>query len=137
MEGLYNVNTRFFDSDFSLLYSRVKKHISHRSLLMVYTNFEHMSGLQRQLPFLKALAKQHLVVVIFFDNTEMSRLTKTNPENISDSAHQVIAEQFVHNKLLMAKELQRHGIQTLLTPPEELSINAINKYLEIKSRGLL
>ena len=137
MEGLYNVNTRFFDSDFSLLYSRVKKHISHRSLLMVYTNFEHMSGLQRQLPFLKALAKQHLVVVIFFDNTEMSRLTKTSPENISESAHQVIAEQFVHNKILMAKELQRHGIQTLLTPPEELSINAINKYLEIKSRGLL
>ncbi|QYA26866.1 DUF58 domain-containing protein [Gramella sp. MT6] len=137
MEALYNVNTSFFDSDFSLLYSRVKKHISHRSLLMVYTNFEHISGLQRQLPFLKALAKQHLVVVIFFENTEITNLTKMIPENVSESAHQIVAEQFSHNKLLMAKELQRHGIQTLLTRPEDLSINAINKYLEIKSRGLL
>ncbi|MDX1761298.1 MAG: DUF58 domain-containing protein [Christiangramia sp.] len=137
MEALYNVNTAFYDSDFSLLYSRVKKHISHRSLLMIYTNFEHMSGLQRQLPFLKALAKQHLVVVIFFENTEMSKLTRISPKNVSESAHQTVAEQFSHNKILMAKELQRHGIQTLLTPPKDLSINAINKYLEIKSRGLL
>ena len=137
LEALYNVNTGFYDSDFSLLYSRVKKHISHRSLLMVYTNFEHMSGLKRQLPFLKALAKQHLVVVIFFENTEMTRLTDIEPKNVSESAHQTIAEQFAHNKHLMAKELQKHGIQTLLTPPKDLSINAINKYLEIKSRGLL
>nr|WP_156276649.1 DUF58 domain-containing protein [Christiangramia aestuarii] len=137
MEALYNVNTGFYDSDFSLLYSRVKKYISHRSLLMIYTNFEHMSGLQRQLPFLKALAKQHLVVVIFFENTEMIRLTEIAPANLSESAHQTIAEQYAHNKSLMARELQRHGIQALLTPPQDLSINAINKYLEIKSRGLL
>lgn len=137
LEALYNVNTGFYDSDFSLLYSRVKKHISHRSLLMLYTNFEHMSGLKRQLPFLKALAKQHLLVVIFFENTEMTSLTQIKPKNVSESAHQVIAEQFAHDKLLMAKELQRHGIQTLLTPPEDLSINTINKYLEIKSRGML
>nr|WP_262914749.1 DUF58 domain-containing protein [Christiangramia lutea] len=137
LEALYNVDTGFYDSDFSLLYSRVRKHISHRSLLMLYTNFEHMSGLKRQLPFLTALSKQHLLVVIFFENTEMTRLTKIDPENVSESAHQTIAEQFSNNKLLMAKELHRHGIQTLLTPPEDLSINAINKYLEIKSRGLL
>ena len=137
MQALYNVNTGFYDSDFSLLYSRVKKHLSHRSLLMVYTNFEHMSGLQRQLPFLKALAKQHLVVVIFFENTEITKLTNFTPANVSESAHQTVAEQFSHNKLLMAKELQRHGVQTLLTKPADLSINAINKYLEIKSRGML
>ena len=137
MEALYNVTTNYHDSDYSLLYSRVKKHISHRSLLMIYTNFEHMSGLQRQLPFLKALAKQHLVVVIFFENTEITHLTESRPKNAGESAHQVIAEQFAHNKILMAKELQRHGIQTLLTAPKDLSIKTINKYLEIKSRGLL
>ncbi|TRO66729.1 DUF58 domain-containing protein [Christiangramia sabulilitoris] len=137
MEALYKVDTGFHDTDYSLLYSRVKKHITHRSLLMLYTNFEHMTGLERQLPFLKALAKQHLVVVIFFENTEITKLTGINPSNISESAHQTVAEEFAHNKSLMAKELQRHGIQTILTKPEELSINTINKYLEIKSRGLL
>lgn len=137
MEILYNVDTGFLDSDYSLLYSRVKKNLSHRSLLMLYTNFEHMSGLRRQLPFLKALAKKHLLVVIFFENTEVTKLLNTSPHNVSESAHQTVAEQFAFNKSLMVKELQRHGIQTILTPPKDLSINTINKYLEIKARGLI
>lgn len=137
IEALYNIDTAYYDSDFGMLYSMIKKNLSHRSLLMLYTNFEHMSGLKRQLPFLKALAKNHLLVVIFFENTEITKLTKVLPKNVSESAHQTIAEQFAHNKTLMAKELQRHGIQVLLTPPQDLSINTINKYLEIKARGLL
>lgn len=137
MESLYNIDTAFHDSDYSLLYSRVKKNLSQRSLIMLYTNFEHPSGLQRQLPYLKALAKSHLLVVIFFENTEISNFTAHFPKNISESAHQTIAEEYAHNKLLMLKELKRHGIQALLTPPEDLSINTINKYLEIKARGML
>ena len=104
---------------------------------MLYTNFEHMSALKRQLPYLKAIAKNHLLVVIFFENTEMTDLMLKTPKNISESAHQTIAEQFAHDKRLMVKELQRHGIQTLLTAPKDLSINAINKYLEVKARGML
>ena len=137
LESLYNVNTNFADSDFSLLYSRIKKHITHRSLIMLYTNFEHMSGLERQLPYLKAINKSHLLVVIFFENTEITKLTSIEAENASTSAHQIIAEQFVHDKKTMVEQLHRHGIQTILTPPKDLSINTINKYLEIKSRGLI
>ncbi|MCG9972719.1 DUF58 domain-containing protein [Christiangramia crocea] len=137
MEALYNIDTRYLDSDFSLLYSRINKSLNHRSLLMLYTNFEHMSGLKRQLPFLKAMAKKHLLVVIFFENTEISKLTGQSPSNVSESAHQTVAELFSHSKTLMVKELQRHGIQTVLTAPKDLSINTINKYLEIKARGLL
>ncbi len=137
LEGLYNIDTNFYDSDFSLLYSRITKHLTHRSLLMLYTNFEHMSGLNRQLPYLKALSKKHLLVVIFFENTEITKLLNTDPDNITESAHQTVAEQFAYDKTLMVKELQRHGIQAILTPPEDLSISTINKYLEIKARGLL
>lgn len=137
LEKLYNIDTRFLDSDFGQLYAHIKKDLSHRSLLLLYTNFEHISALQRQLPYLKAIAKKHVLVVIFFENTELQKLLDTNPENASGSAHQTVAEQFVYDKELMAKELQKHGIQTVLTKPEDLSVNTINKYLEIKARGLI
>lgn len=137
MERLYNINTQFPDSDFSMLYSNLRKRITQRSLLMLYTNFEHISALKRQLPYLKAINKKHILVVIFFENTEMDQIVVSNPDNTTDMAHQVIAESFVHDKKLMAAELQAHGINTLLTKPDELSINTINKYLEIKARGIL
>lgn len=137
MERLYNINTQFPDSDFNKLYSNLRQRVTQRSLLMLYTNFEHISALKRQLPYLKAINKKHVLVVIFFENTELDKVISSNPENTTDMAHQVIAESFAHDKKLMAAELRQHGINTLLTKPEDLSINAINKYLEIKARGIL
>ncbi|MBO0592512.1 DUF58 domain-containing protein [Cellulophaga sp. E16_2] len=137
LEKLYNITTAFTDSDFGLLYAHIKRKVNHRSLLLLYTNFEHISAMRRQLPFLTAIAKKHVLVVIFFENTELKELIETNAEDIQSIYHKTIAEKFSLEKRLMQKELQQYGIQTILTKPENLTINTINKYLEIKARGLL
>jgi uncharacterized protein (DUF58 family) len=137
LEKLYNITTEFTDSDFGLLYALVKRKITHRSLLLLYTNFEHISALKRQMPFLLAMAKKHVLVVIFFENTELEELISSDAEDLQTIYHKTIAEKFSLEKRLMQKELQQHGIQTILTKPEQLTINTINKYLEIKARGLL
>lgn len=136
-EYLYNIDTQFYDSDFSLLYAQIKRKIAHRSLLLLYTNFEHITALKRQLPYLQAIAKKHMLVVIFFENTELEKLLNSDAENLQAIYHKTIAEKFDFEKRLMIKELQKHGIQSILTKPEQLTINTINKYLEIKARGLL
>ncbi|WP_338731232.1 DUF58 domain-containing protein [Mangrovimonas cancribranchiae] len=137
IENLYNINTQFHDSDFGNLYAHLKRKATHRGLMMLYTNFEHISALKRQLPYLLAISKQHLLVVIMFENTELSKLVLQDAEDIETIYHKTIAEKFQYEKRLMAKELNKHGIQTVLTPPEKLTINTINKYLEIKARGLI
>ena len=137
LENLYNINTRFRDSDFGLLYTHANRRLPQRSLLLLYTNFEHLSALHRQLPYLLALARKHLLVVIFFENTELESFINAKAEKVGEIFEQTIAEQFSYDKRLMAKELQKHGIQTILTRPEDLTVNTINKYLEIKKRGIL
>jgi uncharacterized protein (DUF58 family) len=136
-EGLYNIKTGFKVSDYGLLYAHLKRKVTHRSLLFLFTNFEHISSLKRQLPYLKAISKQHVLVVIFFENTELDRLINTKTEDLESIYQKTIATDFAYNKRLMVKELEKNGIQAILTKPKELSINTINKYLEIKARGLL
>ena len=137
LESLYNVKTDFFESDFSRLYGNIKRHITHRSLLLMYTNFETLDGLNRQLPYLKAIAKSHLLVVIFFKNTELDTLINDKAETVQHVYDKVIAEKFAFEKRLIVNELKKYGIYSILTTPENLTIDTINKYLEIKSRGLL
>ncbi|NER16073.1 DUF58 domain-containing protein [Spongiivirga citrea] len=137
MEALYNVETDFYESDFGRLYADIKKNISHRSLLLLYTNFETLDGLNRQLPYLKGLAKNHLLVVIFFKNTELNELIKNEAKTTQQVYDKVIAEKFAYEKRLIVNELKKYGIYSILTEPEDLTINTINKYLEIKARGLL
>ena len=137
LETLYNVNTDFFESDYSRLYADVKRNITQRSLMLLYTNFETLDGLHRQLPYLKGIAKSHLLVVIFFKNTELKHLITEKAETVQQAYDKVIAEKFAFEKRLIVNELQKYGIQSILTSPENLTIDTINKYLEIKARGLL
>jgi len=137
LESLYNVKTDFFESDFGRLYADIKKNITQRSLIILYTNFETLDGLKRQLPYLKGIAKNHLLVVVFFENTELEELTHKNAANIQEIYDQVIAEKFAFEKRLIVNELMKYGIYSVLTKPENLTIDSINKYLEIKARGIL
>ncbi|WP_290701730.1 DUF58 domain-containing protein [Lacinutrix sp.] len=137
LQRLYNIDTQFTDSDYGILYAQLKRKVTHRSLLLLYTNFEHISALKRQLPYLQAISKKHLLVVVLFENTELDSLIAEDAEDLQAIYHKTIAEKFSFEKRLMVKELQKYGIQSILTAPEKLTINTINKYLEIKARGLL
>jgi uncharacterized protein (DUF58 family) len=137
LEGLYNIKTDFFESDFGRLYGDVRRNIAHRSLLLMYTNFETLDSLHRQLPYLKGMAKNHLLVVIFFKNTELNSLIENKAETIQQVYDKVIAEKFAFEKRLILSELKKYGIYSILTTPENLTLDTINKYLEIKARGLL
>ncbi len=136
-EVLYNQKTAYLETDYSSLYSTVRRKISHRSLLLLFTNFESIYSLQRQLPYLINLAKQHLLVVIFFENTELTELTGQPASDLKAIYYKAVAERFSLEKKMIVKELQRYGIQSILTAPEKLTINTINKYLELKARNLI
>jgi len=137
LETLYNVETDFSESDFSRLYVDVKRHIKQRSLLLLFTNFETMDALHRQLSYLQAINKTHLLVVIFFENTELKSFMHKKATTTHQVFEKTIAEKFIYEKKLIVNELHKYGIQSILTAPENLTVNTINKYLEIKARGLL
>jgi uncharacterized protein (DUF58 family) len=137
LDLLYNQKTRFLEADFEKLYITVRARIRHRSLLVLFTNFETLNGAQRQLPYLRKLARHHLLLVVFFDNTETRALLEKPAGNTEEIYLKAIAEKFAYEKRQIVKELARHGIQSILTPPEKLTVNTINKYLEFKARGVI
>lgn len=136
-EALYNIKTDFFESDFNRLYQDVKYSLNQRSLILLFTNFETLDGLNRQLKYLRGIAKNHMLVVIFFKNSELQTLIHKNPESMQEIYDEVIAEKFEFEKKLIIQELRKYGIYTVYTLPENLNIDVINKYLEIKARGIL
>jgi len=137
LETLYNVKTDFKESDYSRLYSDLKQNIKQRSLLFLYTNFETLDGLDRQLAYLQGIAKNHVLVVVFFINTELEELINKPSEAIQEIYQKTIAEKFRYEKRLIVKELKRRGVYSILTKPENLTVNVINRYLEFKAKGII
>ncbi len=135
-EVLYKQQTNYDEANFELLYTTVKRKITQRSLLLVYTNFEGFVSLERQLKYFKQLSKNHLVVVIFFKNSELNKLTEHKAKTTLDIYNKAIAEKFKYEKQLIVKELKKNGVFSVLTEPQNLTVETINKYLEMKATGL-
>ncbi len=134
LETLYKQKTDFLEADFEKLFSVIRNRITNRSLLVLFTNFESMESLQRELPALKKMAKYHLLLVVFFENTEIKTLLESKATKLEDIYIKTIAEKFVFEKKLMVRELHKNGIPSILTTPEGLTVNTVNKYLELKTR---
>ena len=77
------------------------------------------------------------MVVVFFNNTELNELINKKATNVQEIYDKVIAEKFAFEKRLIVNELRKYGIYSVLTQPKELTLDTINKYLEIKARGIL
>ncbi|UYZ63337.1 DUF58 domain-containing protein [Hymenobacter weizhouensis] len=137
LEILYRQKTKYLETDYERLYITVKTQVRQRSLLILFTNFETLSGLHRQLPYLRRMAKDHLLLVVFFENTELRAFLDAPATSTEDVYNQTVAEKFAQEKRQIVRELNRYGIHALLTAPQNLTVNTINKYLEFKARGLI
>ncbi|MGV3546839.1 MAG: DUF58 domain-containing protein [Pedobacter sp.] len=134
MEVLYKEKTRYLETDMEALFVSLRSALKQRSLVVFFTNFESMSALERQLPYLKRIAKYHLLLVVFFENTTLRTLSDDDAKDVEGIYIKTIAEKFAYEKRLMVKELTKHGILSLLTAPQNLTVNVVNRYLAIKAR---
>jgi uncharacterized protein (DUF58 family) len=134
-EALYNQKSLFNESNFELLYNTIRRTIKTRSLLVLFTNFETVFAMRRALPMLRRLNQKHVLVVVFFQNTELQELAYQPVQNSQEMYQAIVAEKMIGVKSSIARELRQNGINTILSLPEELSVNTINKYLELKAKG--
>ena len=140
LETLYAQQTEFGETDYSALVANLNKHVTKRSLVVLYTNFTGLVSMQRQLPYLQQLNQRHRLLVVFFEDEELKEYLA---HNLSTANHQpsteeyyrhVMADRFVYEQRLIVSTLRQHGILSLLTTPQNLSVDVINRYLEMKSR---
>ncbi len=137
LDTLYRQQTNFSDSSTEALYTAIRRQIRQRSLLVLFTNFESMYGLQRQLPQLKKIASYHTLLIVFFENTGLVEMQQQRAATLEDVYTKAIAGKFSFEKRQMVKELQNAGIMALLTAPQKLTANVINKYIQVKARQMM
>ena len=132
LESLYAVHTDFGETDYSALVAGVEQRISKRSLLILFTNFTDSQSLDRQLPYLCQVARRHRLLVVYFENSALHDYLSTRPRSTEDYYIHVVAQQMERSQHLIMSRLSQRGILSLRTTPDRLSVDVINKYLEIK-----
>lgn len=137
VERLYNQETDFMESDYGALQRAVKRDMGQRSLLLLFTNFETYVGFERKLAHFKMLNKKHLLCVVLFENTELKNIHHERGNSLEDIYIKTMADKYNYEKKMMLKELRKNGILSIYSTPDELSVNVVNKYLDLKTKRII
>lgn len=135
--SLYHLKESTEESDYEVLYAHVQQHIRHRSVLLLFSNFETWPALERNIPVLRRLAHKHILLVVFFENSLLQDFSRLKVKKREDLYDQLIAENKLLKKVVLTEKLAQYGVQSILTPPEKLSLHLVNRYLAVRAGGLI
>ena len=133
-EMLYRLETDFRETDFERLFTLAARQVPTRGLFVLFTNFDTVNGLRRHLPALRSLAQRQLLLLVLFENAELTQAAERPVASVKDAYFETVATGFALEKRRMAQELARLGIHVIVSKPEALTVNAINGYLALKRR---
>lgn len=137
LDSLYAQQTSFLETDFSALAVGLNRHVDKRSLLVLFTNFTGMKSMQRQLAYLRQLNTRNRLLVVFFEDVEVKDFIQKQPVTTEEYYQSVMAAHYVAGQHAIVEALRQQGILSIITTPDNLTVDVVNKYLDMKARQLL
>lgn len=134
---LYQIETNFKETDFVILYKFSRVNIKQRSLFVIFTNFDTTQAMYRQLPYLKALSRHHLLLLVMYENTELMADVQVASKDLREVYTKTIEKQLLDQSRLISKELTMNGINSVFISPNNLNIKVINKVIELKRMQMI
>ena len=132
LESLYALQPTFEEPGYGALYAGVRARMPKRGLFLLFTNFETRTALRRRLPQLQALARRHRLVVVFFENVGVQSIVERPAERPAEVYIKDQAERLAEERRAVLETLQQAGIGALLTTPDALTVDTINRYLILR-----
>ena len=137
LEALYSVEGRTEESDYVRALTYLSTRLSRRSLVVLFTDVVGQEPSRRLIGVLNGLMPRHLPLVITQRNRDIERRARAEARTESDVFGVAVAEDVLRDKAEALGVLASRGALVLDVDADELSVAAVNRYLEVKARGKL
>jgi uncharacterized protein (DUF58 family) len=137
LEALYNVQFEQVESDYARALSYLAARNKRRSLVVVFTDLVTLDAAKPLIAHMGRLARHHLPLCVTISDPNITDLAAQAPDHSRAVYQRAVAEMLLDERRVVLDTLQRSGVLTLDVPADQLSVSLINKYLELKGRGVL
>ena len=134
---VHGLEPRFEESDYDRAFAYVRTHVHKRSLVVFFTDMVDPVAQSAVLAQIGTLARRHLVVCAFMNDAAIDRALERDPRVPADVYATGVALELRDERLVAAAALRRLGVQVIDVPAHDLTTALIDRYLQIKQRGLL
>lgn len=137
LEQLYNLPSQPVESDYGRALSYLGIKNKRRSLMVVFTDLSTLDAARPLINHLGRLAKTHLPVCVVMSDPNVVHYAGKEASASHDVYERAVAEMVLDERRLVLDTLHQAGVYTIDVPANKLTVSVINKYLELKGRGLI
>lgn len=137
LEHLYNLEARMVESDYKDAFRILATRWRRRSLVVLFTDLVDPESSAEILDAVQIIKTLHRVVCVTVSDPNIVQAAKLIPDTPTDVYQKAVAQQVLHDRRQAISILKRRGVWTIDSPPESLSADLINHYLDLKSRSLI
>jgi len=137
VEALYDISPKMCQPDYEKAFTLVESKLRKRSLIVVFTDLIDVEISKTLMSYLPLLRPHHLVLCITLRDSELVKLADQMPDTIEDVYQKAVAGQLLLEQQNTLNRLHQSGVLILDAAPENLSVAAVNRYLELKGRSLI
>ena len=136
-EALYNVRAEMIEPSYARAFQYLSQNCKRRSLVVILTDLVDRDASAELLAYTATLLPRHLPLIVTIGDKDLRALVSQEPRQIADVYQQSVAEELLQQREEALARITELGGLALDVPAGQLSIELVNKYLEVKERGLL
>lgn len=137
LENLYNLDARMVESDYKDAFQNLAMRWRRRSLVVLFSDLLDPDSSAQILDAVPMIESLHRVVCVTVSDPHIVAASRQPTESGADVYQKAVAQQVLQERRAAISVLKRRGVWTIDSPPQDLSADLINHYLDLKSRSLI
>jgi uncharacterized protein (DUF58 family) len=137
LEALYRIQPSLIEPDYGSAFRYLATRRLQRALILVFTDLVDARASARLLRHVAALMPHHLALLTAIADPALERYAREAPAAVGTVYRQAVARDLLEDRAEALKSVTARGGLALDVPPEGLNLAVVNRYLEVKRRGLL
>ena len=137
LESLYGVEPEMIEPSYSRAFEFIAANSKRRSLVVLLTDLVDEEGSKELLTSLKLLRPRHLPLVVTIADRDLRAVVSEAPATVKDLFTQSVAEEIMYLREAALRRVESQGGLALDVTAAALAPALLEKYLQVKERGLL
>lgn len=136
-ETLTGVETGLVEPNYPLAFATLARTVRKRSLMVLFCDVIDADVSRALVASLAGVTKTHLPLAVAIRNPELEEVAAATPTTEAEAFRRAAAEELVQARTLALQAMRRTGILVVDADPGHAMAATLEKYVEIKERGLL
>jgi len=136
LNSVYDLQPKLISPDYERAAIEFMQRQTKRSLVILLTNVRDEDS-DELLPALRLLKKRHLVLLASMREHSLDMRLEAPIQNYDEALDYAATNHYLEYRRKMHMQFDQSGVLFMDVNPDQLAVNIVNRYLEIKTAGML